>query len=284
MKTNPLCITSCFCKGITLLINRIAPEKTEFITREIEKITAVFDKDLPPPYLAKRIYRKLAELTGITDPFRTVKDKSIDCALQLMDKLTALCENSDAPFETAVRLAIAGNVIDYGAKPDLTLEEARSSILSACSEPLDQDAVRLLRHRMDRAEKILYIMDNCGEAVIDRLLIDRYPGRITIAVRGEPILNDMTLREVAPSGLDHIPAIDTGDGTPGVDPAACSEQFRAAYDSADLIIAKGQGNFETLEGRCTRNTAFLFRAKCQTVARQLNVQPLSMLLIHETPC
>jgi uncharacterized protein with ATP-grasp and redox domains len=126
-----------------------------------------------------------------------------------------------------------------------------------------------LRKRIERAERILYLADNTGEIVLDRLLIERLPtDRVTVAVRGAPIINDATLEDAEYAGItDIVPVISNGAAAPGTVLSMCSETFVEHFDAADLIISKGQGNFETLEGRSDRPIAFLFRVKCNVVRR-----------------
>lgn len=288
MKTHKNCIEVCFDRGIEVLLEKYLadPVQRAAIMQKIRALAAGFDHSLPPPVHAREIYSLLGRLIGVEDPYLQIKDKSIVFARELYDSLQADLAQRPDRFVAAVRLSIAGNVIDFGANPDLTLEEAHASILAAYEEKLDAAAVAALKERMEHAQKILYILDNCGESVFDRLLIEPYAEKITIAVRGVPVLNDMTRREVAPSGLDLCPVVDTGDCTPGVSFPHSSQEFLAAYAAADLIIAKGQGNFETLEGLQYRDTAFLFRAKCPVVEQQIGCAHLSLQLIHENadPC
>ena len=133
---------------------------------------------------------------------------------------------------------------------------------------------------MENAENILYLLDNCGEAVFDTLLVRRYRSKVTLCVKGIPVLNDVTRREVGPSGFDGIVkrVIDTGDGTPGVSLEHSSREFREAFESADLIVSKGQGNFETLHDT-DRPILFLFMAKCPLVAGMLNAELNSFQIV-----
>ena len=130
-----------------------------------------------------------------------------------------------------------------------------------------------LRRRMESAVKIVYILDNCGEAVIDRLLIELFPRKITVAVRGRAILNDVTREDALASGLDFVPIVDTGDNTPGVSLPHCSAEFLATLRSVDLVIAKGQGNFESMgEEFRDRPTFYLLRTKCAVICEQLGAE------------
>ncbi len=226
--------------------------------------------DDPPPLMARRINSVIRDVAGVRDPYMEMKDRSTAFALELLPLVLNDLEAHADRFEAALRLAIAGNIIDYGVDKNFKLEDAHGKILEAFNEPLDLKATGLLKRAMDSAKRILYIADNCGEAVFDRIFIEPYKEKITLAVRGEPILNDITRREVSGSGLLDFAAeiVDTGDFTPGVSLAHSGAEFIETYESADLIVAKGQGNYETLSDS-KRPIFFLFRAKCKVVAAEL---------------
>jgi uncharacterized protein with ATP-grasp and redox domains len=174
-------------------------------------------------------------------------------------------------FETAAKLAISGNVIDSGAnrlhglaKRDLVLGAHR-----AMAEPLAGDPVGELEHIVQGAADILFIGDNAGECFLDTFLLDLIPGRkVTYAVRGSPVLNDATLEDARAAGIDRrCRLVDTGDDAPGVLLDRCSPEFREAFDQADLVILKGQGNYESLGDMQGKTCAFLTRVKCDVIAR-----------------
>ncbi len=219
-----------------------------------------------PPEMAGEFFDFLAERTGIRDGYTEIKDRSTELALRLLPGLRRETELAQRPFETAVKFAIAGNIIDYGATPEFRLEDAEQAILGVKNEPVDVSACGKLQEAMDGAKRILYILDNCGEAVIDRLLLERYADKITIAVRGVPILNDITRRELAASGLKEYRCIDTGDGSPGVSFLRSAPEFIAAMRDSDIVVAKGQGNYESMDWFTDRPLFHLFRVKCPVVA------------------
>ena len=136
---------------------------------------------------------------------------------------------------------------------------------------------------MDAAKSILWIFDNCGEAVFDRLLMEPYRSKITLAVRGRPAFNDMTRKELLESGYREGFAaggvVSNDDGVPGVVDATCGEAFRAAFGAADLVVAKGQANFETMNERTDTPIAFLFLAKCPVVCRAIGAAPKTIQVL-----
>ena len=157
-----------------------------------------------------------------------------------------------------------------------------ASVLKPCAEsaaaaaPSAASLLAALRHAMDSARSILWIFDNCGEAVFDRPLMEPYRAKVTLAVRGRPAFNDMTRAELAASGYPEGWAgggiVSNDDGVPGVVDATCGEAFRAAFAAADLVVAKGQANFETMNERGDKPIAFLFLAKCPVVCRAIGAE------------
>jgi len=238
------------------------------------------DLTMTPPEQARLIHQMIKTVSGVSDPYQEVKDQSTEFALKLMPAVRKKIENSANKFESIVRLVIAGNIIDYGIH-GFNLENATKQILDVFDMHIDFQAVELLEKKMNEAKKIFYIADNCGEAVFDRLLIERYSNKITLGVRGEAILNDITPREIKASELDIVPYIHTGDATPGVSMRHSSKEFLDEMRSSDLVICKGQGNYETLSDY-DRPIFFLLRDKCQIVADLIgNVKLGSLQVIHK---
>ncbi len=245
-------------------------------------LQALVDRDLaqPPPVIGQLVHRRLRELAGEADPYRAAKERFNRLTLQLLPELTSFVENAPDPFESAMRLAIAGNVIDLGVHGDLDEAQVRRFITEAQSAALAGD-VGMFKYSVQQAEKILYLTDNAGEIVLDRLLIERLPlSRVTVAVRGGAILNDATREDAQAAGLDRlVRIIDNGSDAPGTLLADCSESFQRCFRESDLIIAKGQGNFETLS-QMPGNIFFLFKAKCPVIATHAGVA-MNALVIQQ---
>ncbi len=201
-------------------------------------------------------------------------------ALHLLPGLRAQVEDSNDPLMTAAHLAVAGNIIDLGAKSGLNEHEIHDAIRHAAEQPLEGD-LEEFRREAERAEKILYLADNCGEIVFDTLLVEQLGAkRVTVAVRGMPIINDATLVDAQTAGLtDLVRVIGNGSDAPGTLLDDCSDEFKTAFETADLIISKGQGNFETLSD-CGRTIFFLFKAKCPVVADSVNLPIGTHVLRH----
>ena len=243
----------------------------------------------PPPCYARRLIdNALASCGGaVPDPWAKEKADSTELAKKLTERL-GFTDSSKASFERRLRLSVAGNILDFSIYADLDIAAAMAKMDEAFRMPVDMDAMAALERRMDEARSILWIFDNCGEAVFDRLLLEPYRAKATLAVRGRPAFNDMTRAELAASGYPEGFAgggvVSNDDGVPGVVDATCGAAFRAAFDAADLVIAKGQANFETMNGRTDKPIAFLFLAKCPVVCRAIGVRPGTIQLrLHNFP-
>ena len=247
------------------------PAVHEQIVREVLRWAGEMSLDEPPPVLGRRIRRRLRELTGVDDPYRAAKDHQNQMAQNLLLELRTKIEAAPDPLAMAVRLAIAGNVIDMGVNGDITEVDVRMSIQQALAEALFGEW-EAFRHIAATAQRILYLADNAGEIVFDRLLIEQLsPARVTLAVRGAPVLNDATLADARAVGLHEIvEIIDNGSDVAGTMLNECSQGFRKRFFEADLILAKGQGNFETLSDE-PYNIVFMFKAKCAVVAAHAGV-------------
>ena len=243
----------------------------EQILRDVLRVTAELDLERPPPLVGQLIHRRLRELTGVADPYQSAKRHSNRYALAALPELTSLVAGASDPLLAAVRCAVAANVIDLGVSPNLTEAEVRAALRDSADEPVHGDWEWFRKATTD-AEDILYLADNAGELAIDRLLIQQLgPQRVTLAVRGAPVLNDATMADASEVGMHElVEVIDNGSDAPGTLLDDCSDSFRERFERAGLIIAKGQGNFEALS-HVGRNIAFLLKVKCPVVSRHVGL-------------
>lgn len=238
----------------------------ERVVRLLLREIAGMDFDKAPPVAAQKMHHLLRHETGIADPYQAAKRRFNAMALQLRSSFEGKIAASEDPFAAAVRLAIAGNVIDLGVKGDLSASEAFDAVRHAFDTSVEGD-IGAFKSAVASAEKILYLTDNAGEIVFDVPLIRALPyDKVTVAVRGGPVINDATMDDAVAAGIPNIaPVIDNGSDAPATILEDCSADFRRAYDDADLIIAKGQGNYETLCDE-DKNIYFLFKVKCSVVS------------------
>ena len=248
------------------------PEIQKKILADSFHLLAETDYQVSPPYIARKILDIALAYTGKADLYEPEKRRSNQFAKQLVAELPNLPEYDAESFESRLRLAIAGNILDFGVFADLDLQVALDVIKSVFTKPLPMDRVELLRRKMNEAEHIFYLLDNCGEAVFDRIFMEPYKDKITLGVRGCPALNDVTAKDLPDCDLAGWNYIKNGpSGVPGTILSECSDEFKTAFENADLIIAKGQGNFETMN-EYPHPIAFLFLAKCPVVIRAIGAE------------
>lgn len=235
------------------------------------------DFNAPPPVLGQAMHRMIRDILGNPDPYRDVKDRYNQMMLNRYDEFMKLVSEAEDPFDKAMRLAIAGNAIDFGPQHLLDVNETIQRVLIA---DLAIDDSPRLRDELRDAKQVLYIGDNCGEIVFDRLFLKTldHPG-LTFCVRGAPVINDATREDALAVGIDkYARIITTGDDAPGVVWETSSDTFKACFRDADVIIAKGQGNLEGLLGM-DANLYFMLVTKCEPVARKIDVQPNQFIIM-----
>ena len=231
-----------------------------------------------PPETVNTLYAAIAEETGGMDLFREVKARSTREALALYPDLKKLIKNAENPFETAVRLAIAGNIIDFAASGTYNLKESVRRLLH---EPLTENDVPALKKEIDKASWVLYIADNAGETVFDRLLIEEIAAckQVVYVVRGGPILNDATIEDAFAAGIEKVAQVKTtGYRGLGVIFKHSSQDFLKLWEEAPVIIAKGMANYETLSDQGSR-VFFLLQVKCDAIGEDVG-QPTGSLIVR----
>jgi len=244
------------------------------VVTEIERLLPQLDLTSSPPENAVAVYGKIAEISGVPDPFAEVKARSTRFALGLRDEVRARISGSGDPFYAAIRYAIAANIIDYGIQRPF---DALYTLQTCLDQQLALDEYERFRAAITRSAgaRVLYLADNCGEIVFDGLLVEqlqRLGCRVTMAVRGEAILNDATIEDASACGLDsRCPVIGSGIGCPGTPLAKCSEELRQAFAQAEVIVSKGQGNYETLSAVASP-LFFLLTVKCPVVASRISTE------------
>lgn len=242
------------------------PALHERVLREVAGWIQTADLAEPPPVMAWRLHRLLVQLTGIENPYAEAKHRDNALALGLLPELRDRLAASPDPFRLAVRLAIAGNQIDLGPKSTMSADEVLDAVRRVEEQPFVGD-VAAFEKRVRSATTVLYLADNAGEIVVDRLLIEAIgPAKTTAVVRGAPIINDATLADAKEAGLtDLCTVIPNGAAIPGTVVERCSSEVQHAFADADLVISKGQGNYETLSD-APREIFFLMKVKCPVIA------------------
>jgi len=229
-----------------------------------------------PPQITSKIHQSVREITGNIDPYQEIKEKSTQEALTYYPRIKQLVLESEDPLTTAVKMSIAGNIIDYGLPDQIKLAEI---IEQAVDQPLAINHMAELKTRLQKIPWLLYVADNAGETVFDRVLIELLnPLPVKYAVKGGASLNDATRKDALEAGIGEIAEIvDTGYPAPGIIPEYSSSEFLLLLENAPLVIAKGQGNYESLSEYGER-FFFLLQAKCDVLARDVGVPVKSWIV------
>ncbi len=248
------------------------PIRSKRLLKRILCDVARADWSVMPVSIAQRVQRWVREETGQIDPYRTLKDRMNRTALALLPDLAETVHSQPDPREAVARLAIAGNLLDAGSKTRLDIDDLAKHMNTIWDAPLDGNTTDLF-NAAEAAHCILYLADNAGEIVFDRLLIEALPAeKITVAVRGAPVINDATIEDADTAGIPEIaPVIGNGSDAPGTLLDECSDEFKYWFERADLIIAKGQGNYETLADT-DHAIYFLLTVKCPLIGAAVNSQ------------
>jgi damage-control phosphatase, subfamily I len=219
----------------------------------------------------------LRRMTGTEDIYRKDKEKSTQEALAVYPRWREEVLLSADPLEYAVRLSIAGNIIDFASADSYDLD---ATILRVLKQPFAKDDLEALRKKITKAGRIIFMADNAGETVFDRILIETMQKPVTYVVKDAPILNDATLEDAKAAGLDKVAEIiSSGSRFPGTILASCSPDFIERFRQADLIISKGMGNYEGLSAE-NAPIFFLLQVKCGLVEQDLGV-PCGSIVVDE---
>ncbi len=261
-----------------LRAGRIAT-KDEAKIKELLDYVGSMIKDIPmentPPETGNIIYREVRRITGVADPYKEIKKFHIKEALALYPELKKIVSLSENRLLTAIRIAIAGNVIDLGVNKKFNLIEDVAKILKQDFAILHIDE---FIEELDKAESILYLGDNAGESVFDKVLIEELGKPVTYVVRDVPIINDVTYKDAIASGLGEVAEIiSSGTSAPGTILRLCNDEFIRQFEKADMVISKGQGNYEGLSN-VNRLVFFLLKTKCEIIAKHLHVQENDIVL------
>lgn len=278
MRTYLECIPCFFKQGLLAArIAGLAPDEQKKVLIEIARILPDIPMEASPPEIALHVYKAIRKSSGVQDPFKRIKDKYISLALSLYPELKKIVDNSEDPLLSAIRVAIAGNIIDFGVGSEFDVEETLKETMVAQFAVLDYE---LFKEALVKAKTILYIGDNAGETVFDRVLIEQMEGDVIFAVREEPVINDALIEDAERSGIGEVARIiSSGSDAPGTILTRCNREFLTLFQNADLVIAKGQGNYETLS-EVSREIYFLIKAKCPVIARDIGVKEQSIVLMR----
>ncbi len=277
MKLQPECIP-CFLNQTLRALRFWNLERgLELIAlREVLRVLSEEDYEKTPFQIACSTFGRLRKIASIEDPYVEVKRRQNQGALRLYPELKKRVFSSKDPFLEAIKLSVAGNLIDFGSPEGYKMTPERAIEISE-EIKLAKSAVEDLRKDLSNAEEVIFFADNCGEIVFDKILLEVISqkfdvGSFKVFVRGGPILNDVTLKEAKEVGLDRIGRVElktVSNGDPGTGPEINSEEVLEEIRNADVTISKGQANYEALGD--FKGIYFMLVAKCDPVARELGV-------------
>jgi len=262
--------------------------KQKQILDKVSQLIPDFPLEASPPEMGREIYNLVREMSGVKDPFKEIKENNNRLALKLYPKLKQEVNNSEDRLLTAVRLSIIGNIIDYGAKSSLNVEEEINSLFQGNFTTKNENSETTFKYKkfkevLNKVNSIVYLADNAGEVVFDRLLIEELVKElgkeVIYVVKDKPIINDALIEDAIFCGINEVAEIiSSGSDAPGTLLEYCSEEFIRLFQKAELIISKGQGNYEALSEE-DRPIFFLFRAKCPVIAKHIGCNLGNMVLV-----
>lgn len=260
-------------------------KKSNYMKVVLQTIAGAPETDSAPA-VTEHLNRLHEEWFGTPLSFRELKRKYNAAMLAREQEIGEEIAASDDPLRTALQYARVGNYIDFGAMGSVDDEKLSALLARAKDEPVDEQELSSLRKDLAAGKSLVYCTDNCGEVVLDKLFLReirrQYPQlAATVLVRGREVLNDATLEDAEETGLTGIAAVlGNGNGAAGTDISRLSPEAKAALLGADVIISKGQGNFESLHG-CGLNIYYLFLCKCDWFTRRFGLERFQGVFVNE---
>lgn len=288
MKPEPECIPCLLNQALKISsILKLDQQTQKKIMGEAMKLLSDIELDKTTPHYTREIWHIIKNHTNNPDPYKETKAYYNRIMNDRKVMLREFIEEAANKFRTAVKIAITGNIIDFGAKHDIEEKDIIREVDSKSSKPLFIDHHKALQDRLMSSKNLMILGDNCGEIVFDRLLIEQVrllnPDLdITYVVRGAPIINDITMLDAEQVKMHEVArVIDNGHDAPGTEIEDVSDSFRREFYAADVVISKGQGNYESLSHIDRKDIFFLFMVKCSTVARQTDAPRGSLVCLHK---
>ena len=261
-------------------------EKKEQFMKELCGLIAAAPAEATSPVIVADIRLLIQKYFDIVDSYEDEKKHYNRLMLDSQDVLTQMIESADEPLKEALRLARIGNYIDFGAMNDVSDKKLAELFAETENDVVDEDEWAALKADLQKAKMLTYLTDNCGEIVVDKLFIEKiqevYPQlTVTVIVRGGKVLNDATIEDAEAVGLtDVVNVIGNGSSIAGNALGYISEEAESLIRNADVVISKGQGNFESLNG-CGLNIYYLFLCKCDWFVRRFQMKRLTGILIND---
>ena len=284
-KLKEQCVSCLISKHLNSAPDSFSAEQKEKYQQGILRIIGEAKKEDSAPVVVEKII-EFKESMGIISDFREIKSRFNDYMLSLENKIENDIESSNDPLKSAILYAISGNFIDFGALDDVAIKKLDEILKNSQNISVSEEDLSQFKSEISSAKNIVYITDNCGEIVLDKLLIKQIVrqnpnAKIDVIVRGGDVLNDATEKDAKEVSLDSIASV-IGNGTKiaGTCLERISKESKAIIDNADIIISKGQGNFETLS-YSGKNIYYLFLCKCDMFSEQFGVEKFTGMFLRE---
>ncbi|WP_438445487.1 damage-control phosphatase ARMT1 family protein [Gorillibacterium sp. sgz5001074] len=261
----------------------------ETLNQRVEEHLSKADMNKSNPEVMGEVWRIITETARNPDPYEEIKSYYNLEVMKIAPEIQDIIHSSPHRLEAALKTAVSANLIDFAAKHEFDLNLLMSKIRETTEGKLAIDDSTVLFAELRNARTLLYLGDNCGEIVLDKLFIQEIRSAfpeldVFYGVRGAPIVNDVTLVDARMVGMEEVAAvISNGDGSLGTVLARTSREFQDIYNRADVVIAKGQGNYESLQYSEKESLYFLFMAKCETVADPIHIPLMSIVCMKSKP-
>lgn len=288
VRWNSECVACLIQKYLTDYPENTPEEKRLEYMNEVFSIMAAAKPEEGAPVITEHIVKLQEELFGYSADYTEIKHRFNQLMLEQEAGIAAKITASDDPIRKAVQYVMTGNYIDFGALDHVDGGKLFELLSAADTQAIDESIYQELYHDLEAASNLAYITDNCGEVVLDKLLIrtiqSRFPDiHVDVIVRGRPAVNDATIEDAEQVGLtelSNVNVVGNGTGIPGTFIPKLSEEARLIVENADLLISKGQGNFETLRG-CGLNIYYIFLCKCQLFTRRFHKKQYEGILTND---
>lgn len=287
MKVNLSCM-DCVIRKASASCDKLKTDEDKKLAfmKKVYTLVGGCGKDTTAPYLIKCVNDLMADEFGWRDDFSQIKTQYNQFIRSMTEDLKNKILRSKDPLLAALQYAMAGNLIDFGAMDTVKTEDVTAIIHSADTLSINRKFYQKFCNELKNVKNLVYLLDNAGEIVLDRVFMEQikknYPQiHITAVVRGKPVLNDATLRDAEEAGLyDVAEVLDNGTDIPGTQLNRVNRETRQAIENADLILSKGQGNFESLHG-CGKNIDYIFLCKCELFVKRFGLKQFSGVFVNE---
>lgn len=264
----------------------VSKEKQEEASKELFRMLSNINFEYSNPYIMGKTWKILTRVYENDNPYKEIKHEYNQLLLSMYDQIKIYVEQSLSPLETALKISVVGNIIDFGARHKFDKKDVFERIENNDSIVFAKnDSSKLLR-KLKTANTLLYIGDNCGEIVLDKLFIEQIKKwnpkiRIHFGVRGSTILNDVTIDDANEVRIEELATVvSSGNQIPGTIIEKTTKEFQELFHNSDIVIAKGQGNFESLSDTKRENLYLILMAKCEYVARIIGCNTMDYIVME----